>query len=83
MSKPLSRKRVSARDRRLAAVHEAGHVTMGRHIGLNAVFAWLEEIRDPGEYDKLWIGHTEYQPPSILEKKISRKKTSCLQLLAL
>jgi len=74
MFKPLSGKRLSARDRRHAAIHEAGHVTMARHVGLNAVSAWLEEIRDPGKHDKLWIGHTEYLPPSFLNKKISRKK---------
>lgn len=72
MLNPYSRKRIAARDRRIAAIHEAGHVTMARHVGLTDVSAWLEETRDPGEYDKLWIGHTRYPSPSI--SRISRRK---------
>lgn len=74
MPKPLLQTRLSARDRRIAAIHEAGHVTMARHVGLAVVSAWLEETSNPGNYDKLWIGHTRYFSPSISEKKMSRRK---------
>jgi hypothetical protein len=47
---------------------------MAHHVGLTDVFAWLEEIQDPGNHDKLWIGHTKYLSPSILKKKISHRK---------
>jgi hypothetical protein len=67
-------KRLSARDRRLAAVHEAGHFTMGHHVGLHAISAWLEEIRLPKDYDKLWIGHTRYLLPPTSKRKLSHRK---------
>ena len=68
----LSRKRISARDRRLAAVHEAGHVIMARHVGMAATSAWLEELPGSGLYEKLWVGHTRYMSPTNL-KTISQK----------
>jgi hypothetical protein len=67
-------KRLSARDRRLAAVHEAGHLTMARHVGIYGASAWLEEKRPTGDCEKLWIGHTKYLSPSIFKKKISHRK---------
>jgi hypothetical protein len=39
--------RIMARDRRRAAIHEAGHVAIGRHIGLHVVFARLEKVSSP------------------------------------
>jgi len=61
----------------MAAIHEAGHVVMARHIGLTNVSAWLEEIQDFADdilYDKLWIGHTTYLQSGINGKTISTKK---------
>ena len=66
--------RIAARDRRNSAIHEAGHVTIGRHIGLAAICAWLEKTPSPGSYDKLWVGHTRYTSSSILVGKMPRKK---------
>jgi len=76
MPKSFSRKRLSAWDRRLAAIHEAGHVTMARYVGLIVTSAWLEETREGGIYEKFWIGHTSYMLPFISKKRISRKKMS-------
>jgi hypothetical protein len=61
---PMKPIRISARDRRLAAIHEAGHVVVGRHIGLVDISAWLVKVSDPATDDKSWIGHTRYPPPS-------------------
>jgi hypothetical protein len=55
--------RISARDRRVAAIHEAGHVTIGRHIGLVSISARLEKVSNPGIDDKFWIGHTQFFRP--------------------
>jgi hypothetical protein len=74
MFKPLTRKRISARDRRIAAIHEAGHITMARHIGLTAISAWLVEMPGAGKYEKLWIGHTRFLSPSVLKRKIPHMK---------
>lgn len=67
--------RVAARDRRYAAIHEAGHVVIGRHIGLRGVRAWLEKTSNPEPlFDKFWIGKTQYIKPSALGETMSRKK---------
>jgi hypothetical protein len=70
MARSASLRRIEARDRRMAAIHEAGHVTMARNVGLDILAAWLEKTPDPGVYDKLWIGHTR----PYLKKKMSREK---------
>lgn len=59
------RKRIAARDRRLAAIHEAGHILMARHLGAWFAFGHLTknepEGLDGGILDqKLWIGQTTY-----------------------
>jgi hypothetical protein len=74
MIKPMKPVRIAARDRRNTAIHEAGHVTIGRHVGLKAVSAWLEETSNPGPYDKLWVGKMRYLSPTIFGGKLPRKK---------
>src|ERR1019366_2958565 len=76
MHKPLTREHISEIERRRAAIHEAGHVVMARHIGLTNVSAWLEEMPDSADdiYEKLWIGHTTYLKSGIIGKKLSDKK---------
>jgi hypothetical protein len=61
VSRPLSTVQISARDRRLAAIHEAGHFTIGRHLGLLAVNARIEKTLSGGPHEKLWIGTTKIQ----------------------
>ena len=55
----LSLKRIMARDRRLAAIHEAGHVTSARHLGVLVTSAWLEKNSDSDPLsEKQWTGHS-------------------------
>ena len=77
MYKPLRRERISATDRRGAAIHEAGHVVMARHIGLTNVSARLEETPDSANdifCNKLWIGHTRYLKSGVTSEKLSDKR---------
>jgi hypothetical protein len=52
----------SARERRHAAVHEAGHVVVARHVGLRVLEAGIRknELQDGDE--KEWIGSVQYDP---------------------
>ena len=60
----MSRWRIEAKDRRCAAVHEAGHITMARHIGLLGAHASLQRIQSTNLlYEKSWIGQTRYLAP--------------------
>jgi hypothetical protein len=59
--RPLATVQISARDRRLAAIHEAGHFTIGRHLGLLAINARIEKNLNRGPDEKLWIGNTKIQ----------------------
>jgi len=72
----LPLKRTMARDRRRAAIHEAGHVTMARHLGARVAFARLEKtFAGTPEHNlpehNLWIGHTRFYFDKILS---GRKK---------
>ena len=49
--------RAHARDRRLAAIHEAGHFVVGRHVGLRWSEAWISRVGEPTLYDKAWNGN--------------------------
>jgi hypothetical protein len=72
----ISPQRIAAKDRRVSAIHEAGHVTMARHIGLQCVSASLQKVS--GQVDlieqKLWVGQTRYLRPEALGKKLSYRK---------
>ena len=71
----LKQTRIVARDRRMAAIHEAGHVTIGRHIGLIGISARLEKVQKPDVlFDKAWIGQTQYIDPSLLHRTIPSKR---------
>lgn len=85
-----SLRRVEAIDRRIAAIHEAGHVVMGRHVGLSIVSAWLEKTPNPQDWhaDKLWIGHTRFlkhrlskkSPARLLKRTISKRETAMIAI---
>jgi hypothetical protein len=52
----MNPKRTHARDRRLAAVHEAGHIVIARAVGLEVGSAWIGP--NTGKVAKrTWIGH--------------------------
>lgn len=55
---PERRAKLSAADRRYAAIHEAGHVVVARYLGLSPVQAEIRKI-DPHDYtEKEWVGST-------------------------
>jgi hypothetical protein len=49
--------RTRAKERRLAAVREAGHVVIARRVGLEIVSAWIASGGGQGE----WIGQTQFR----------------------
>src|SRR5262249_11799864 len=49
-------RKIVARDRRLAAVHEAGHVVVARRLGLEILSAW---IRPDGSEERSWDGRVQ------------------------
>jgi hypothetical protein len=71
LKKPmLSLKRIIAMDRRKAAIHEAGHVVLARHLGELGAYARLERTFAPDvACEKQWAGHTEFN----LNKLCSRR----------
>jgi hypothetical protein len=66
-----SLKQIIARDRRFAAIHEAGHVIMARHLGALVASAWLEKTGHSDVlFQRQWIGHTSCH----FNKPLSRRK---------
>jgi hypothetical protein len=52
----MTPKGISARDRRMAAVHEAGHIVIARALGFEVWSAWIGP--NTGEVvERTWIGH--------------------------
>jgi hypothetical protein len=52
--------RIFAQDRRLAAIHEAGHVVIANMLSINVAFAYIYEPHnhaDP-QFQKTWAGRT-------------------------
>lgn len=59
----------SARERRHAAVHEAGHVVVARHLGLRILEAGIRK-NDLQELDeKEWIGSVQCQMEGVAARK--------------
>ena len=58
--RPVNPKRVMARDRRLAAVHEAGHVVVAARFGLYAASAWISRAESPMPDERAWIGRVQF-----------------------
>ena len=63
-TRSVNLKRIEARDRRLAAMHEAGHHTMACHRGMEEVESWIERVGDPTRYHSSWGGHCRWRHPS-------------------
>src|ERR1700721_3897527 len=57
-------KRVIARDRRRAAIHEAGHLVIAEHVGLRCGLARIFPNPEPlaGLFEKTWLGQVSYRP---------------------
>ena len=62
-TKGINFKRIEARGRRWAAIHEAGHNIMVQHRGIREVDSWIERVGDPTRYEKLWVGRCEWRNP--------------------
>jgi hypothetical protein len=63
-TKSINLKRIEARDRRLAAIHEAAHHVIAVHRGMHEVESWIERVGDPTLSDKAWVGHCRCRNPS-------------------
>jgi hypothetical protein len=66
MRKPFTRIRWWARDRRMAAVHEAGHVVIARMLSIGVGYAYICPVEADEESNilnnKTWLGHTLSNP---------------------
>ena len=62
--KAFNLRRIDARDRRLAAIHEAGHHVIARYHGMDEVESWIERVGDPTVYNNAWVGRTRWLRPS-------------------
>jgi hypothetical protein len=69
----LCRKRVFAKDRRMAAVDEAGHLVIARMLKLPVTGAWIGPT-DSGAcvFNKTWIGQAVLGP--FITKKYTRRQ---------
>lgn len=56
----LPLKRIAARDRRHAAIHEAGHVVMARHVGIECRGCSIVPSPPDDDLGKLWTGKTHF-----------------------
>jgi hypothetical protein len=59
----LPLQRIIARDRRKAAVHEAGHIVIGESLGHKLLFSYIQptSTSDP-RLEKTWIGQAVFYP---------------------
>jgi hypothetical protein len=58
----MNSKRILARDRRQAAVHEAGHVVVARRLGLRISSAWIVLNEGEAAADELtWSGRVQIE----------------------
>lgn len=48
--------RLEARERRLAALHEAGHAVLARELGMHGISAEIWRAREPGLDRPSWVG---------------------------
>jgi hypothetical protein len=56
--------RIRARDRRAAAMHEAGHFVIGRHYGLGHLRPWIWAVpTEESRSQKTWVGQIEFYEP--------------------
>lgn len=56
----LDLRRLEARERRLAALHEAGHAVLAREIGMLGVSAEIWRARDPSPERNSWVGQMHF-----------------------
>lgn len=52
--------RIAVMDRRNVAMHEAGHLIIGRFLDMPVTHSWIFPVRNPGPDDRTWGGSTRY-----------------------
>lgn len=55
----MQRQRIFARDRRRAAIHEAGHLVVARWAGVQIVSAWIIPNDNPAPGEKTYAGRVQ------------------------
>jgi hypothetical protein len=65
-------RRLCARDRRLAAVHEAGHLVIARHFRLITASARIFPSRGTSDSEKLWVGNFSFSRLMLAGKRHPR-----------
>jgi hypothetical protein len=60
---PMNPKRILARERRSAAIHEAGHVVIARRLGFELLSAWIAPHDGEEPDDRTWIGRVQIGRP--------------------
>jgi hypothetical protein len=63
----MDRKRIAARDRRSAAVHEAGHLVVARWAGAEITSAWIAPNNSPAADEKTWGGGVQIVDRTVLD----------------
>jgi hypothetical protein len=59
----MNPKRILARERRSAAIHEAGHVVIARRLGFELLSAWIVPHDGEEPDDRTWIGRVQIGRP--------------------
>jgi hypothetical protein len=59
----MNPKRILARERRSAAIHEAGHVVIARTLGFELLSAWIVPHDGEEPDDRTWIGRVQIGRP--------------------
>src|SRR5688500_11841218 len=76
MSK-MTAEEIERRDKREAAIHEAGHLTVGLALGIRgSAWVYKSQTVDP-ENEKLWIGKHESQGPITAAAALSGLVAEC------
>ena len=74
--RPGNPKRVLARDRRLAAVHEAGHLVVAAHFGLKRAKARIRRAEAPMPDGRAWTGRVQFAGLDVLSS-LERRMLGC------
>jgi len=75
-------KMISARDRRMAAVHEAGHLVMAARFSLYPSSAWITPIEPAGPDKRTWVGLVQFSTGLDRLAPIERSMLGCAGAVA-
>jgi hypothetical protein len=70
-SSSAARYRQSAKDRRHAAIHEAGHVVMARHLEVHITRVEIHKVEPEDSTEKEWIGSFQFLTEGVDANKVS------------